>query len=345
MEDEDPFRELIGMFSVPSDGDYDNIYELPELDWPENTTKIARKSSRPGTLLNGITQKSALTSSDIIAIADLIAVCNAHDGLRMRIKPVNLRKRPEGAVNDFMYYEDGRLIGYLSGDSYGTKEKELTGMVHPDYRRRGIFSALFEAARETYRQAGAERLVLICERSSTSGRAWVATTGAVHDFSEHEMVLGTYHERGKKMEGLEVRLATEEDTEPIVAILATDTGNETDVRAWVSYLLAHPEESNFFLATLRGKPLGTIRLDDRGDEMGIYGFEVRMGYRGLGYGRQIMEQVIRYSQARFPKPIMLDVDTTNTNAIGLYRSVGFEIRTTYDYYGYTLSQTPSPMSF
>ncbi len=29
---------------------------------------------------------------------------------------------------------------------------------------------------------------------------------------------------------------------------------------------------------------------------------------------------------------MLEVLTDNTNAIGLYHSVGFEIRTTYDYY-------------
>lgn len=286
----------------------------------------------PDILKQGLIKQIPLTDADIADITDLIAACNSHDGLRMRIKPVNLRKRPEGAANDFMYYEDGRLIGYLSGDSWGTKEKELTGMVHPDYRRRGIFNALFETAREAYRHAGAERLVLICERSSASGQAWMAIVGAVHDFSEHEMVLGAYYERGKIMEGLEVRLATEADIGPIVAILATDTGNETDVRAWVSYLLAHPEESHFFLATLHGKPLSTIRLDDRGDEMGIYGFEVRLGYRGLGYGRQILEHVIRYSQTKFPKPIMLDVDTTNTNAIGLYRSVGFEIRTTYDYY-------------
>ncbi len=337
MEDEAPFKELIGMFSGPSDVDHDSIDdEMVELR-SEDATKRAQKSLMSDTTQNGIIQKPALTESDIADITNLIATCNSHDGLRMRIKPVNLRKRPKGTVNDFMYYEDGRLIGYLSGDSYGTKEKEITGMVHPDYRRRGIFHALFETARETYRRAGAERLVLICERSSASGQAWVATTGAMHDFSEHEIVLGTYHERGKSMDGLEVRLATEADTEPIVAILATDSGNETDVRAWVSYLLAHPEESNFFLATLHGKALGTIRLDDRGDEMGIYGFEVRMGYRGLGYGRQIMEYVIRYSQSKFPKPIMLDVDTTNTNAIGLYRSVGFEIRTTYNYYGYALS--------
>jgi len=282
---------------------------------------------------NGFIQKSILTDPDIAAITNLIAVCNIHEGLRVRVKPDMLSQRPENAVNDFMYYEHGKLVGYLAGDSWGSREKELTGIVHPDYRRRGIFSMLFETARETYTQADAERLVLVCEHSSPSGQAWIATTGAAHDFSEHEMVLGTFHERRRVMEGLEVRLTREEDIEPIVTLLATDTGNETDVRAWVSYLIAHPEQSNFFMATLHGKPLGTIRLDDRGDEMGIYGFEVRLGYRGLGYGRQIMEHVIRYSHSKYPKPIMLDVETTNTNAVGLYHSIGFEIRTTYDYFG------------
>ena len=35
--------------------------------------------------------------------------------------------------------------------------------------------------------------------------------------------------------------------------------------------------------------------------------------------------------------IMLDVETDNTNAIGLYLSCGFEIKTTYDYYELKIS--------
>ena len=35
--------------------------------------------------------------------------------------------------------------------------------------------------------------------------------------------------------------------------------------------------------------------------------------------------------------IMLDVETDNTNAIGLYLSCGFEIKTTYDYFNLNIS--------
>jgi len=93
----------------------------------------------------------------------------------------------------------------------------------------------------------------------------------------------------------------------------------------------------FYLATLHGKPLGCLRLDDMGDQVGIYAFEIRMGYRGLGYGRQMLEEAIRTTRAETQKRIMLDVETGNTNAIGLYRSCGFEVKTTYDYYVLALS--------
>ncbi|HYX51664.1 MAG TPA: GNAT family N-acetyltransferase, partial [Ktedonobacteraceae bacterium] len=79
------------------------------------------------------------------------------------------------------------------------------------------------------------------------------------------------------------------------------------------------------------------RLDYMSDQVGIYAFEVRMGYRGLGYGRQMLEEAIRTIRIESQKRIMLDVETDNTNAIGLYLSCGFEIKTTYDYYDLKIS--------
>ena len=92
----------------------------------------------------------------ITEISHLIDICNTHDGLRMRIGLEMLRERSEGEINDFLYYVDGQLVGYLEADSWGKKEKELTGMVRPDFRRQGIFTALFTAAREELQQRGAQ---------------------------------------------------------------------------------------------------------------------------------------------------------------------------------------------
>ena len=280
----------------------------------------------------GIIAKSTLTPGEIAEIDQLISVCNAHDGLRMRIGVEMLRERRGDETNDFLYYADGQLVGYLEADSYGRQEKELTGMVHPDFRRQGIFTALFTAAKAELQQHGVQKLIFVCEHKSESGQAFLATSSAELAYAEHEMWLGTFHERGRRTAGLSMRRAGVEDIETIVSFLATDSGNVEGVREWVTELMNKPDQFWFFLAALNGQPLGTVRLDLMDELIGIYAFEVRLGHRGLGYGREMLEQLIHIVKAQSNKTIMLDVETDNTNAVGLYLSCGFEVKTTYDYY-------------
>ena len=254
----------------------------------------------------------------------------------MRIDMGALRQRPGNEINDFLFYEDGILVGYLFVEGWGGRDREVAGMVHPDYRRRGIFSSLLAAAQVECRQRDVQQLILVCEHVSQSGLAFVHAIGARHEYSEHEMVLGTFRERRKVHKGLDIRQATKQDLDAIVSILATDSGNVESISQWVAKLFEEPA-SRFYLATLDEKPLGCLRLDFMSDQVGIYAFEVRLGYRGLGYGRQMLEEAIRTIRSESQKRIMLDVETDNTNAIGLYLSCGFEIKTTYDYYNLKIS--------
>ena len=107
-----------------------------------------------------------------------------------------------------------------------------------------------------------------------------------------------------------MRQANAGDIDSIISILATDSGNVDSVREWISNLMGKPDKYRLFLATLHGQPLGTVRLDFMEEVTGIYAFEVRLGYRGLGYGREMLEQLIHIAQTEIQKPIMLDVETT-----------------------------------
>ena len=284
----------------------------------------------------GLVKKQTLTEAEATSIEQLITTCNNYEGLHMRIDVGALRQRPGHETNDFLYYEDGILAGYLFAEGWGSRDREIAGMTHPDYRRRAIFSSLLAATIDACRQRDVQKLILVCEQFSQSGLAFVQSMKAQHEYSEHEMALGTFRERRKTHKGLDIRQANKNDLEAIVSILATDSGNVESISQWVAKLF---EESTscFYLATLEEKPLGCLRLDVMSDQVGIYAFEVRLGYRGLGYGRQMLEEAIRTIGSEGQKSIMLYVETDNTNAIGLYLSCGFEIKTTYDYYNLNIS--------
>ncbi len=259
----------------------------------------------PETHTQGLVKKQSLTVAEAIAIEQLITSCNNYEGLHMRIDVGTLRQRQGDEANDFLYYEDNRLVGYLNVVGWGSRDREITGMMHPDYRRRGIFSSLLACARKECRMRDVRKMILVCERASQSGLAFVQSTGAQLEFSEHEMILGTFRERRNVHKGLDIRQADRNDLNAIISILATDTGNVESISRWITRLY-DDQSSRFYLATLDGKPLGCLRLEDMRDQVGIYAFEVRLGYRGRGYGRQMLEETIRIIRAEGQKRIMLD---------------------------------------
>jgi ribosomal protein S18 acetylase RimI-like enzyme len=211
-------------------------------------------------------------------------------------------------------------------------------MVHPDYRRRGIFTALLTAAKQESRATGAEKLLLICEDSSPSGRAFIAAIGAQLDSSEYDMVLQHFHESMHFDDRLFFRQVSRGDVDALAKIMAEDM-DEPMEEVWPMAESFFQEPNCTTYIAMFGEaglgckePVGCLRVYELEDEFGIYGFVVRPEYRRRGYGRQMLEETIRTLQARSQKRIMLEVDTENTKAINLYRSRGFEVRTTYGYY-------------
>lgn len=326
----------------------------------------------PQKLPYGIVTKKILSVDDIAAIRHLAATCERHEHTRLRISWGMLQTRPGDFPLDFLYYNDGKVVGYLALDDQGVETKELFGMVHPAYRRQGIFQLLFQAAKDVCRSRAVKHLILTCERASPSGRAFVKSVGATYDFSEHEMVLTDFCPRRQFDDRFSVRVAGVESIEALTFVQAAAFDDpEAVVRRRIATFMAKPlcryylfrspgrakpfyhgekspsatmppainnasgrlrKESNVF--TSGEVPVGSLRLELQ-DEVGIYAFGIHPAYQGRGYGRQMLEEVIYQigaDQDTSRKAIMLDVETDNVHALSLYRSCGFQIRATYDYY-------------
>ena len=88
----------------------------------------------------------------------------------------------------------------------------------------------------------------------------------------------------------------------------------------------------YYLGKRGEEAVGCLNLDEGEKEFGIYAFAVLLPYRRRGFGRQMLELVIKQVRAASEKGIALEVETMNETAIGLYRSCGFRETTTYGYY-------------
>lgn len=286
---------------------------------------------------HGPVKRQKPTETELTEIQQLVNTCNAYERLHMRVAYTLLRARPGHETNDFLYYEGGKLVGYLALDSFGFDERELVGVVHPDFRRRGIFQTLLDAAKDECKQRGVQRLLLLCERSSASGQAFVHAIGAQLDHSEHELLLGTFQSRLTFNERLFIREAAHKDLDAVITVMASDFGDEKFARRFVTQVFSEPGQ-RFYLATLGGadlgcdEPIGTLRLDEQTDQVGMYSFVVRPEYRGQGYGRQLLEEVITNVQAESKKAISVEANVDNTSVLTLFQSCGFEIQWTSDYY-------------
>jgi ribosomal protein S18 acetylase RimI-like enzyme len=283
-------------------------------------------------LKQGMHKKWTLNDAELAEIQQLARICIEHEPIELRITWESLALRTGDKASDFLYYHDDALIGFFSLDGLGSDEPEGTGMVHPSCRRQGVFRALVAAALDECRQNQAESLILHFDHRSTAASACATALGAQHDFSEHNMRLDDLNKLPRIEQRLDFRKASLEDAPAISLILARDFDADA---TQLQQSIAHNMQSSiyqYYIATLDREPIGTINVQNLGGDAYIYGFVVRPDQRGRGYGKEILARTIADIVATRSQPVFLEVETENDPALGLYRSFGFEVTVTYDYY-------------
>lgn len=275
--------------------------------------------------------RAALDPHDRAAVARLIALCNAHVGLDLKLDLDAAPPEPnDRQPNHFLYFIGGEVAGYCAIDP--ADPIELCGAVHPNHRHRGLGSALLTAATAECRQRGRTRAYLLCEDASAAGKAFVAAAGGSHDFSEHRMELGARPAQPPPDDSLQLQPAGRADVDTLARVQAAAFGDPKDERhRRVAAEIDHPH-LRFYLARLNGTPAGSLKLLVADGRASIYAFGVVPGYRRRGLGRRMLDGAIDLLHADGLTRIGLEVETDNAPAIALYRDRGFHVTTTYGYY-------------
>lgn len=260
-------------------------------------------------------------------------------------------------VNEFMYFNEEEIIGYIGIGSFGGGPVEVNGMVHPEYRRKGVFKTLSQLVISEWKRRNLDSMLLLCDRKSSSGQEFIKKTGAHYKFSEYEMYLEENNLKSIQRQecGIILRKATNKDAYEIarqnkIYFNKEFENYENDVKnndldimsteEQVSMLnkgIILPEEEEkkgmiIYLAEKDEKIIGKVNIQLISRIGGIYGLGVLPEYRGQGFGRQILTMAIEKLKEQKPMKIMLQVAAENLNALNLYRSCGFRETSTMDYY-------------
>jgi ribosomal protein S18 acetylase RimI-like enzyme len=265
-----------------------------------------------------LTPSRGLDSRSLAAIRALEAEVLAHDGGRLKLEHGVLETRDPEGVQDLLWWEGDRLVGFAGVYAFGGVE--VAGMVAPDRRRQGIGSALLAAAREL---AGAP-VLLVVPRGGGPGEAFARHHGGVLDHSEHFLVLR--------------ETPSGEPRDPAVTITRATDFNEVRRLLEAAFGWRPPKDlrdrdgDTTLLVQRDGVAVGTVRLTRHGDTAGVYGFAVDPSVQGQGIGRDVLGRVCRQLVDEGCVGVSLEVATDNERALGLYTSTGFVPEAGEDYW-------------
>ncbi|MGO1057507.1 GNAT family N-acetyltransferase [Planococcus sp. FY231025] len=216
------------------------------------------------------------------------------------------------------YTEEDQLIGFaVSADMVGLHQYEWSVLVHPDFRRLSIGSALADGIRHGHSQRQAEGdLAAFIE--NPEAETFLGKLGYEPTFSE--ILLGVeplehfelpngveINPYSGEREALEKLLAAAFDEE-ILPVLAFNLEEECrDV--WVM-------KSNGALAA-------TMTLLEEGDNLWVNAFAVSPHLQGQGYGQAFLRWSRHQALLRNKKQVLLDVETDN-GALRVYEKAGFQ---------------------
>ncbi len=268
-----------------------------------------------------------LSPEALHAIAELERLVVGADGGRLKLEWESLRARSGDRVDDLLWWDHEQLCGFLGLYDFASPV-ELAGMVAPGSRRRGVGTALLDAAMVLCRSRGEQAALLVVPRASIAGQALAVARGARLDHSEHALVLTGSPKRSRRATGVTVRSAVGADG-PVVARLveagfghpAHDITEAPDSPSGQTLVIEHD-----------GQAAGTIRITRHAQDASIYGFVIDPELQGRGLGREALRQVCGQLATQGAARIGLEVEVDNERALGLYTSVGFEPITTEDYF-------------
>ncbi len=279
-----------------------------------------------------VRQSAGLNQPQLKALRKLSDICQRKDGGKLRIY-WNIIRKKRYIPGDFLVVSDRKLIAYLGIFIFNDGEAEVTALVNPKYRRKGIFKELLKRGKGLVRPLGAKKLVFCCPHKVPAAMACLKKSGATHRHSEYDMLWRNNTELDyTEKPDFSKRFATIDDLEAMVDMDVacfhathekvnfhfSNNFKESNREAWMLY---HNEDI-----------VGKIHFRYDEDAAFIHNVCIKPELQGKGYGSYFLKQALNYLISNDHKRIRLDVEAVNEGALSLYKRLGFAPTQIYEFW-------------
>ncbi|MCB2294509.1 GNAT family N-acetyltransferase [Clostridium algoriphilum] len=234
-------------------------------------------------------------------------------------------------INEYLYYVEDVLVSYLGISSFGGNNGEINGMTHPDFRRKGLFTKLFELATEECQKRNFNNILLLSDGKSKSGIEFIKVVSGSYDFSEYRMKL-LNKTTLENINSINLRKAEKPDRKEIARQNAIFFYGSEECESL-------PEEEEIinvitYMIELKKAIIGKIKIEYSDNSAFVCGFGILPDFRGKGYGKGALMEVLCIINEENINDVELDVECKNNTALNLYKVCGFEEMSVMNYYRY-----------
>ncbi|MFU7516049.1 GNAT family N-acetyltransferase [Clostridium sp. HCS.1] len=233
-------------------------------------------------------------------------------------------------INEFLFYINNKLIGYLGISSFGGNIAEINGMVHPKYRRNGIFTRLVNLALEECKRRNFNEILLLCDDKAHSAIKFIEDINGAYSFSECRMKCynNIIQEVNKDITLVKAKNNNIGEINNLNNIFFGDS--------WKEIIMPEDEEKNNIITYLiynnNNNLIGKIKVSKELDSAFISGFGIIPEHRSRGYGKSALRKALNNLKADKIYDVELDVEISNKKALNLYKDCGFKEQSIMNYY-------------
>ena len=301
-----------------------------------------------------IISSNTLTNKQLKDIKSLEALCTTANNISFGLfTEPELNEYPDMPCF-FMIYdnENSGLLAFLSMFVPGDGTAEVSACTHPEYRQKGFFHELYKKACEVAAEFDIDSLIFTNSPTQQTALKVLAKYDAVLENTEYLLKYESLEEDSVSSNtSNSVTNITDNSTEfskvyRLAPAMPDELSAHTDIFA-AAFCYPHEAAKKFiddilssgseikvfsFTNTSAGKIIGCCFAEINDSQVMPFGICIHPKFQCQKLGQYMVSLLINDYLLQYEKPILLQVNGSNENALHIYKKLGFKIASQVDYY-------------